>query len=178
MSIKVYKDVNGKRLYRVHAYGKVETSTNGRNWFKINATAKQVNHWKKSGTVVRMNEGQPKGGSLALIEEELAYLEEFMATADNLRELIPMHPTSNSAYERRNLQTVKCCASQARGCDEWDAQHLLDTINKGLSLPAKMRYRGEMVEVRIQRLKASHRHLLAMSAPKGVVSESSCCGDR
>ncbi|APU01188.1 hypothetical protein [Aeromonas phage 32] len=167
MSLKVYQEAHSKRLFRVHAHGKVETSTNGKNWFKVPVLARQLNEWRKQGTVVQLNKGMPDGAQLALIERELAYLEQYMGEADNLRQLIPVHPTYNSAYERKNMVTVKGCPTQVRGTDEWDAEHFLSVINKGLSLPAKMAYRGDMIEIRIKRLNSSHANLLAQSQKKG-----------
>ncbi len=163
MSIKVYQDVNTKRLFRVHAYGKVDTSTNGSRWTKCPVSAKEVNHWRRSGTVVRLNEGIHQGGGMAVIEQELACLERFMLESDTLRQLIPVHPTFNSAYERKNLQTVKGCMTVVKGVDEWDAQHLLSVINKGLTLPAKMAYRETIIKIRMDRLRKAHANLLAQS---------------
>ncbi|APU00774.1 hypothetical protein [Aeromonas phage Asp37] len=161
MSLKVYQEAHTTRLFRVHAHGKVETSTNGKSWYKVPVLARQLNEWRKQGTVTQLNKGMPDGGQLALIERELAYLERYMGEADNLRQLIPVHPTMNSAYERKSMQTVKGCPTTVRGTDEWDAGHFLSVINKGLSLPAKMAYRGDMIEIRIKRLNASRCNLLA-----------------
>lgn len=167
MSLKVYQEAHTTRLFRVHAHGKVESSTNGKSWFKVPVLARQLNEWRKSGAVVQLNKGMPDGANIALVEREIECLERFLQEADNLRELIPVHPTFNSAYERKSMQTVKGCMTLVKGVDEWDAEHMLTVINKGLTLPAKMQYRGTMIEIRLKRLNATLRNLLAQGHKKG-----------
>lgn len=166
MSLKVYQEAHTTRLFRVHAHGKVESSTNGKSWFKVPVLPRQLNEWRKSGAIIQLNKGMPDGAQLALVEREIAFLEQFMQEAGNLKELVPTHPTFNSVYERKNMVTVKGCMTSVKGVDEWDAEHMLKVINKGLSLPAKMQYRGTVIRIRIERLKATHRNLLAQSQTK------------
>ncbi|MGL4504673.1 MAG: hypothetical protein ACRCUF_02955, partial [Aeromonas sobria] len=70
MSLKVYQEAHTTRLFRVHAHGKVESSTNGKSWFKVPVLPRQLNEWRKAGTIIQLNKGMPDGAQLALVERE------------------------------------------------------------------------------------------------------------
>ncbi|AWH15346.1 hypothetical protein [Aeromonas phage 14AhydR10PP] len=168
MTVKTYRETNGKRLYRVHAMGKVETSTNGCSWFGCPIKPNQINHWKRSGVVVKIaSDCLPATDPVERWTTEIERLERFLLESPTVRELIPVHPAMGASYDRKNMQTVKVCPTEARGYDEWSAMDGLKVINKGLSLPAKMSYRYAIIRVFIERLRASRDGLLARRA-KGL----------
>lgn len=166
MEFKTYQNTHDtRRLYRVHPNGKVETSTSGSSWFKTDIKPSLVNHWRRSGTVRRVESEAPKVDELTMLTQEIERLQrwERNSTVAERIEQIPMHPAYSTAYERKACQTVKADVLEARGYGIWagEAERGLERINSGLSLPAHMVARSTAVSVILSQMIAKRGKLLA-----------------
>ncbi|MGL5286177.1 MAG: hypothetical protein ACRC8D_08560 [Aeromonas sp.] len=145
---KVYRKAGESRLYRIHPNGKVETSTNGTGWHPITSlNPKIINQWRRLGMVVKVANRESDGptredlsGWLARCRDTLMYGER-----EHLSQLIPMTHDGVSAYERRDMQTVRVCPTIARGYDEWSMTDGLRILNRGLSIPVQTMKRRRVV---------------------------------
>lgn len=149
MKCKAYRGVQSGRFYRVQPCGKVEIQyrENGKWVHDKGLTAAKLNHWRKSGIVVRV---YPEGHQTdeTKIRERLEAIDRYNRNhlfTESLR-FVPVHPNGLIVYDRFDFQTVKADVLTCRTYDGWSAEIGLANINKGLSLAAHMEPKKRVIE--------------------------------